>query len=96
MATILIDDERNLEADKVCRTYDEGILALQSQYWDLLLLDHDLGDTDPKKTGYGIMCWLEANPDKKPGRIQLVTMNVVGRLNMNMVIKNLYSSRDSG
>ncbi len=109
MATLMIDDVRkpdfvrltddgpvSVQVDKVCRTYDEGLSALKSQKWDVLLLDHDLGDPDPKKTGYGIMCWIEANPDQKPGEIVLITANVVGRKNMEMVIKKLYNSPDSG
>ncbi len=44
MPTLLIDDQRNLPADRVGRTYREGVQALREQRWDLLYLDHDLGD----------------------------------------------------
>ena len=109
MATLMIDDIRKpdfvritedgpvcVQVDKVCRTFDEGLEALKSQHWNVLLLDHDLGDPDPKKTGYGIMCWIEANPHQKPDEIVLITANPVGRRNMEMVIKKLYNSGDSG
>lgn len=74
--------------------------------WDLLLLDHDLncfvtGVTTPdsKKevqispiefTGYSIMCFLEANPEYLPGKIEIVSSNPVGRKRMQMVIDKLY------
>ena len=44
MSTLLIDDQRNLPADRVARTYQEGIDALAERHWDILYLDHDLGD----------------------------------------------------
>ncbi len=59
MKTLLIDDFRTLNVDYIARTFDEGIKSRQSQNWDVLYLDHDLGEEDPKKTGYGIVCWLE-------------------------------------
>lgn len=42
VATLLIDDQRNLPADRVARTFKEGIDALAEQHWNLLYLDHDL------------------------------------------------------
>jgi len=92
MRTLLIDDLRELKADKTARTFLDGINALKEGSWDLLLLDHDLGDPDPRHTGYDILCWLEENPQLLPGEIQLVTMNVVGREKMTIVIKRLYEN----
>ena len=90
MKSLLIDDLRNIAADRIARTYDEGILALQEGPWEILYLDHDFGDPDERKTGYGIMCWLEANPEYLPGRIQIVSANPVGRKNIQVVIDRLY------
>lgn len=83
---LLIDDFRDLTADRVARTFDDGIIALQECVWDYLLLDHDLGDEEVRKTGYGIVCWLEQNPQWRPKRIQLVTVNPVGRQNMVLAL----------
>jgi hypothetical protein len=62
MKTLLIDDLREIAADRVPRTFSEGIQALREGPWDLLFLDHDLGDPNPRHTGYDILCWLEENP----------------------------------
>jgi len=83
---------RDIKADVVARTYDAGVEALKDGFYDILYLDHDLGDPDPAKTGYGIICFIEANPQYKPGKIQLVTSNPVGRKNMQVVIDKLYVS----
>lgn len=91
MKTLLIDDLRNIKADVIARTYDEGIKALQSQHFNILYLDHDLGDTDENKTGYGIMVFLEENPKYLPNKIILVTANPVGRNRMQLVIDKIYN-----
>lgn len=92
MKILLIDDIREMEADVVARTFDEGIAALKSDSFTLLLLDHDLGDPDPRKTGYDILSWLERNPKHLPKDIKVISMNSVGIQKMNVVIKRLYSN----
>lgn len=93
MRILLIDDMRNILADRTARTYDDGIKALETEGpWDVLYLDHDLGDPDERKTGYGIMCWIEANPQFKPAKISIVSANPVGRKNMLVVIQKLYGT----
>ncbi len=92
--TLIIDDLRVFdikEGDRIARTFSEGIQALQEGPWDLLLLDHDLGDPDPRHTGYDVLCWLEQSPQFLPQEIQLITMNPVGRQKMKLVINKLYS-----
>jgi hypothetical protein len=91
----LIDDMRNIEADRVARTQADGIKALETEGpWDVLYLDHDLGFTDDgaEMTGYNVMCWLEVNPQFKPGRIEIVSSNPVGRRRMQTVIDKLYGT----
>jgi len=107
MRILLIDDQRNFnDVTRVARTFDEGIRALQEGNWDLLYLDHDLGDTRgsdlvprPENkndwTGYDIMCWLEQHPEKLPGRIVIVSANPVGVERMRLVVRKLYSGRRS-
>ena len=90
MATLLIDDQRNLPADRIARTYREGIAALAEQRWDILLLDHDLGDfsgPDGRElTGYDIACWLEENPQHLPDRVEILTNNPAGRRRIELAL----------
>lgn len=94
MKTLLIDDIRTLKADRIARTYDEGIAALEEEQWDILLLDHDLGCFDAngrEYTGYDILCWLEENTYFLPTcGIRIVSANPVGRQRMQQVIDKLY------
>jgi hypothetical protein len=86
---------RNIEADRVARTFDDGINALTNEGpWGVLFLDHDLGDPDPKKTGMGIMNFLEVNLRLLPTKIVLVTSNPVGRQQMQVVINKLYNKEN--
>ena len=91
MRSLLIDDFRDLGADVIARTFDEGIAALQQEPWDILYLDHDLGDPDEKKTGYGIVTWLETHPQYWPNAVQVVTSNPVGRQNIERVLQKYYT-----
>lgn len=99
MRVLLIDDVRNedliefgygIRPNAVVRTYDSAIAAIQEGNWDIVYLDHDLGESDIAKTGYGIMNFIEANPHLKPGQIHIVSANPVGRKNMQIVIDRLY------
>ncbi len=99
MRVLLIDDLRNIKADRVARTFEDGLKALAEEGpWDLLYLDHDLGDENPKHTGYGIMCFLEeqaflGNRHLLPAVIRKVTSNPVGWNNIQLVIDNLYKEK---
>ena len=98
MQVLLIDDLREIPGvTYVARTFDDGIAALRDDGpWDLLLLDHDLGEEDPRHTGYNVLCWLEELAEYLPRRIELVTANPVGRGKMEVVIERMYEmqSRD--
>jgi hypothetical protein len=106
MKSILIDDVRNIEADVICRTFEEGIEALKTLGpFGILYLDHDLGQVNEfgsevpidvggelyLPTGYGIMCFLERHPKFLPIEIRIVSSNPVGRKRMQAVIDKLYS-----
>lgn len=108
MKTLLIDDMRNIKADVIARTFEEGIKALRTGgQFDILFLDHDLGGTDGHGTeipvtiegelympnGYGIVCFLENHTHLLPKKIELVTSNPVGRKNMQVVINKLYRDK---
>lgn len=78
----------------VDRTYDHGIASLKEDGpWDILFLDHDLASFDEggrEKTGYDVICFLEANPEFLPKKIIIVSANPVGRQKMQTVIDRLY------
>lgn len=95
MKTLLIDDIRDIKADRIARTFDDGIFALKEQRWDVLYLDHDLADPNPAKTGYDVLNWLEANPEHLPVEIFLVTQNPVGREKMLKLIDRLYAGKET-
>jgi CheY-like chemotaxis protein len=89
MKTLLIDDVRNLKADRVARTFEDGLQALEHEGpWDLLLLDHDLGQEDGKD-GTGIMNWLEQNTQFIPKEIKIVSSNPVGKARMELIIRRI-------
>jgi CheY-like chemotaxis protein len=83
---LLIDDKPDSKAfavtvDRVARSYQEGISALQERRWDLLLLDHDLGEFDEQGkeyTGHSIATWLEENPRYLPLEVVAVSRNPIG------------------
>ena len=95
--TLLIDDLKNLPADRVARNYADGIAALQEERWDVLLLDHDLGDFSGPEgrelDGCSVMYWLEANQQHLPGEIIIVSRNPVGRDRITSVIRRLYGAQ---
>lgn len=92
--TLLIDDLRNMDVTRTARNYNDGIEALKEGGWEVLYLDHDLADYSEgvERTGYDVMCWIEVNPELKPGRIEIVSQNPVGRQKMDVVINKLYGN----
>jgi len=67
----------------IVETAQDAIEKLQSQKWDSILLDHDLGgETNVESgpgTGYEVAQWLANNPDHKPEQIIIHSANPVGR-----------------
>lgn len=86
---LLIDDMRVLPATRIARTFEAGITALQESTPDLLKLDHDLGSEDPKKTGYGIVLFLEQEMDIRPKEIEIVSSNPVGIINIKTALESM-------
>ena len=81
----------------IARTYEQGIEALKTTGpFDLLFLDHDLAsfEGDREKTGYDVVCFLEANSELLPRKTILVTSNPVGRQKMQTVLDKLYEDKD--
>lgn len=92
MKTLMIDDQRTIKGAKIARTYKEGLDYLEfGGPWDILYLDHDLGDFQNEReyNGYHILCWLEEHPQHLPQKIITITANSSVREKMNLVIKKL-------
>ena len=68
---LLIDDKRDLSANRVCRNYFDGIAALQEELWDVLWLDYDLGVGC--YTGQDVLTWLESNLKHLPLAITCIS-----------------------
>lgn len=92
MRYLLIDDVRDFNCERTCRTVKEGIEALQEESWDVLFLDHDMGLTE---SGMDVLIWLEANLRYLPKEIRVITMNPVARPIMEERVRQLYNRRDN-
>jgi hypothetical protein len=91
---LLIDDIRDIEATKVARNFEDGIKALKEEGpWDMLLLDHDLGQEDGKD-GTGIMNFLDENRQYMPGSIYCVSSNPVGRERIKKIALKIYGEME--
>lgn len=79
------------ESVVVARSAEGGIgqLAMDAR-WDVLLLDHDLG---PDGDGRDVMAWLEANVGSMPGKVYLITSNIVAGPRM---LEVLHGWREQG
>lgn len=83
------------------KTADEAIAALKTGKYDLASLDHDLSEaatmgcaSESEKTGYTVVCWLEANPEFWPtDGVYVHSMNPVGATRMRQVIHTHYRRR---
>jgi CheY-like chemotaxis protein len=74
------------------KTAREAIDMLDTNSFDLVSLDHDLGDktmvTSGPGTGYEVTEWLGANPDKQPRMIFIHSFNPAGAQRMKLVLAN--------
>lgn len=88
---LLIDDERNLNADAIARTPEAGKKLLAIGGWSCLCLDRDLA---AQESGYDALMWA-IECDKVPDLVQLVASNTVGRSNMRAALDaNGYCTSD--
>lgn len=73
---LLIDDERNLNCDVICRTGELGVEYLRAFHKDVecLVLDHDLGSGID---GYQVIT-IAIEENVVPDEVQIVSSNPVG------------------
>lgn len=76
---LLIDDLREIDADVIARTGEEGLAALRTQPVTHLYMDHDLGQEHTD--GYRVIAQA-LEEGICPPNVMMVTSNPVGRQNM--------------
>jgi len=79
---LLIDDERSFNVDVIARTAEAGMMLLGNHHWNCVMMDHDLGS---ETTGYDLIMWA-LKEARLPKKVQLVTMNSVGRDRMKAAL----------
>jgi len=76
----------------IVETAEECIQLLDTDLWDMLCLDHDLGGQvfvpSGPGTGYEVACWLEEHPDVMPTEVILHSLNPAGRQKMKQALPN--------
>lgn len=82
------DDKPEPEGWARARTYAAAIDALRRFRYDIVALDHDLGDDD-SPTGYDILCAMESGQLPKPRSIVVISWNSVGARKMLTVVDRL-------
>ncbi len=98
MFALYVDDVRTpnlkmVEGDilVIARNYNSAIDFLNKHEFDIVFLDHDLGE---EKTGYDIATWIEEKImtkkwNKKIPILKCHSANPVGRERINMVAKKI-------
>ena len=84
MRSLLIDDAREIHATVTARNAEVAKAVLGAMEFDRVYFDHDLG---LGKSGYDVMNWMFQRGIYPP-EIQLVTMNPVGRENMERALRS--------
>jgi hypothetical protein len=76
-ASLWVDDSKPCpEGYAVARTYDDALRMLRRFDYDVLYLDHDLGED--ARTGYDLLKQLVAE-NRVPPRVECISWNPVGR-----------------
>jgi hypothetical protein len=90
-----LDDQRN-PADYGyddfvwAKTAEDAIALMRIHKVDFASMNYDLG---PGKTGYDVLCWMEANDVWQRFGVAIHSMNPVGRAKMSHVIFSHYGRR---
>ena len=102
---VWLDDERKPPVGFTwVKTADEAIALLETGKVEFLSLDHDLADEHyadmsrstgfKEKTGYDVVCWLEATDLWPPLGCAVHSFNPVGRARMLAVLDRVYGRHE--
>lgn len=99
---LVIDDKRSPDhVDIIARNFTAGVLCLAFIGVTELSLDHDLGSEEEVSVvnsplnetfltnGLSVLRWLAKNRNKRPYKINLISMNPVGLQNMKHELASL-------
>jgi len=97
---LYVDDIRNIPDDEwdVARTYDQAIYMLGMNNYDVVSLDHDLGDfrkDGREMTGYDVLMYLVERKENNlhvPATIYVHTANPPARIKMISTIQRYWKS----
>ena len=81
---VLIDDVRNVSnVNIICRDFNSALILIEKCLTNIthLILDHDLGDENIRSNGHELLKII-LGYDYKVDKIQLISMNPVGKKNM--------------
>lgn len=74
----------------VARTYDDALRLLRHFDYDVLYLDHDLGDEQiPERTGFHLLKQLIADR-RLPPRVECISWNPVGKARIEALLEDYY------
>ena len=106
---LVIDDQKEMAPKDLvhrgpvtyARTFDEAkyklfeAVAGRRPPWDVVYMDHDLGDEDPKHTGMELLKWLlrYSRPERLPRVVKVITMNAPALLPMHRVADAIMERR---
>jgi len=88
MKVLVIDDYKDMKATYIARTFEDGVKKLKRERWDVLYLDHNLGEY--KKSGYDVMQFLKDNKQFLPKMILCLSDSPGGKNMINGMIKDIY------
>lgn len=81
---LLIDDIRSMPDGVIARDYESGREMLTLGGWDVLFIDHDLGED---KTGYDLVTEFLENGIGLPDKVVIVSSNPVGVFNIGSALR---------
>lgn len=94
MLFLWLDDERNPPSSEWfwVKTAPDAIKALQTSYFSVISLDHDLGEGEVG-TGYDVLTYLEAqayqDPNFRAPEIRIHTANTAARVRMALAAESI-------
>lgn len=81
---LLLDDIRDIKADKVCRNFQCACLSVLQYDFDVLYIDHDLGEY---KTGYDFIKYC-INNNISFKKVVIIPSNPIVRDNISFALKD--------
>lgn len=77
----------------VARTYDDALRMLRRFDYEVLYLDHDLGDHHvPERTGYDLLAQLDRD-GRVPARVECISWNPAGRARIEALAARIAERR---